>query len=557
MPREGDADEGAPRAAPGDVTGWAERLRASRLWDLAAADVEVARTREETAALAAACAAHAAESTAAATEALGFADPWRDDALPGRTIAGLEVLLGAAPLDPPLNAVEVALLTIAPVARETLLRAALLDLARHHPASFAQRPGAAGLRLELEAQHRMSRGLVVIAEAAPGADSPAARAIAAALASRAAITSPETWRRLPPALRHAQGQAARGLAALERVAPLTELAQVAGAPLDGRGSRAPAGFGARELSLLTLDDREIGVRETFLLHLSQIAGMMALDARALPDWALATLGTSDPASPALWAATRDGLTWSVRAEQLAMAGSCPHPAFDLHLDAVVGQLRTLLDRAAASWISRRGAPRRAAPFPSRVDRRKLRPTQLDDGRPCYEQPPPQLAIPQDRLVDLAPRLVAPGSPSDIALGLYRNAVDACRYRQARQVYAERAVGAPPRPYLGEIRIEHGQDERGVFVACRDSGAGMDTETFQACFAAAGAPLWRHPGFLIEGRAGRPWAHRRRASRPWGTTATASPRSSPRRPSWRSNRRRSTRRAAPASASSRASPPRGA
>ncbi|WP_437737666.1 wHTH domain-containing protein [Sorangium sp. So ce1335] len=497
MPRGRDPDEGAPRPAPRDVTGWAEQIRASRLWELAAADADSARTREETAALAAACAGVAAESTASAAEALGFEDPWRDDGLPGRTIACLEVLLGAARLDPPLDAVEAALLMIAPVARETLLRGALLDLARHHPASFAQRPGATGLRLELEAQHRMSRGLVAIVEAAPDADGPAARAIATALAHRAALASPETWGRLPPALRHAHGEAARALAALELVAPLPELAQVAGAPLDRRGPRAAAGFGARELSLLTLDDREIRVRETLVLHLSQIAGAMALDARALPDWVLATLGTSDPAGPVLWTTTRDGLAWSARADQLSVAGPCPHPAFDLHLDALLGRLRSLLDHAAACWTSRRGASRGAAPFPSRVDRRQLRPTQLADGRPCYEQPPPQLAIPQDRLVDIAPRLVAPGSPSDVALELYRNAVDACRYRQTRQAYAERALGAPPRPFTGEIRIEHGQDDRGVFVACRDAGAGMDVATFQACFAAAGAPLWRQPGFLVE------------------------------------------------------------
>ncbi|WP_434047868.1 MULTISPECIES: wHTH domain-containing protein [Sorangium] len=497
MSRGRDADEGAPPAAPRDVTGWAERIRASRIWELTAADAEAARAREETAALAAACAVVAAESTAAAAEALGFEDPWRDDGLPGRMLACLEVLLGAARLDPPLGAVEAALLMIAPVARETLLRGAFLDVARHHPASFAHRPGATGLRLELEAQHRTSRGLVAIVEAAPGADAPAARAIAAALAHRAALASPETWGRLPPALRHAHGDAARALAALELVAPLPELAQVAGAPLDRRGARAAAGFGARELSLLTLDDREIRVRETLVLHLAQIAGAMALDARALPDWVLATLGTSDPADPALWATTRDGLAWSARADQLTVAGPCPHPAFDLHLDAVVGRLRALLDHAAASWTSRRGAPRGPAPFPGRVDRRQLRPTQLADGRPCYEQPPPQLAIPQDRLVDIAPRLVEPGSPSDVALELYRNAVDACRYRQARQAYAERALGAPPRPFAGEIRIEHGQDDRGVFVACHDAGAGMDTATFQACFAAAGASLWRQPGFLVE------------------------------------------------------------
>ncbi|MFG3293190.1 ATP-binding protein [Streptomyces sp. NPDC048179] len=82
--------------------------------------------------------------------------------------------------------------------------------------------------------------------------------------------------------------------------------------------------------------------------------------------------------------------------------------------------------------------------------------------------------------------------------LYQNALDACRYRRARQEYLDRTTGSPGEPYTGSISFVQGLDDDGrAYLDCVDDGIGMGEAELRGVFSHAGARFAEQLEFKLE------------------------------------------------------------
>ncbi|MET9083116.1 ATP-binding protein [Streptomyces sp. NPDC004237] len=82
--------------------------------------------------------------------------------------------------------------------------------------------------------------------------------------------------------------------------------------------------------------------------------------------------------------------------------------------------------------------------------------------------------------------------------LYQNALDACRYRRARQEYLDRTTGSPGESYTGSISFVQGLDGDGrAYLDCVDDGIGMGEAELRGVFSHAGARFAEQLEFKLE------------------------------------------------------------
>ncbi|MET9685616.1 wHTH domain-containing protein [Streptomyces coeruleorubidus] len=82
--------------------------------------------------------------------------------------------------------------------------------------------------------------------------------------------------------------------------------------------------------------------------------------------------------------------------------------------------------------------------------------------------------------------------------LYQNALDACRYRRARQEYLDRTTEPAGAPYTGRISFVQDTDEDGrAYLDCQDDGIGMGEAELRGVFSHAGARFAEQLEFKLE------------------------------------------------------------
>ena len=82
-----------------------------------------------------------------------------------------------------------------------------------------------------------------------------------------------------------------------------------------------------------------------------------------------------------------------------------------------------------------------------------------------------------------------GDPALAIRELYQNALDACRYREARTEYLSRTRDLDAAGWAGRIRFEQGVDDAGrPYLDCVDNGIGMGVRELSEVFAQAGVRL---------------------------------------------------------------------
>src|SRR6185369_5020086 len=90
-----------------------------------------------------------------------------------------------------------------------------------------------------------------------------------------------------------------------------------------------------------------------------------------------------------------------------------------------------------------------------------------------------------------------GDPALAIRELYQNALDACRYREARSEYLHRTTSFDD-GWAGAIRFEQGVDATGrPYLDCADNGIGMGVRELSEVFAQAGVRLGDLPEFIEE------------------------------------------------------------
>ncbi|MGW6616457.1 HD domain-containing protein [Streptomyces erythrochromogenes] len=227
-----------------------------------------------------------------------------------------------------------------------------------------------------------------------------------------------------------------------------------------------------------------------LAALLRLAGLLAFDARCLPEVLAEHLAVSDPVVPgevvsvlrdAFWDLDQDGNASSY----LHLDAVCPHPAIHAALAAVVEDADDLghLLRETARRLPQEEAAMLSG-LPARLSDQRLR-ADRQHGVDAYDVPLTQFSLAQTEIRRLLMgEKLYEGEPQLALRELYQNAMDACRYREMRSRYL-RGLGREQGSWAGRIRIEMGEDSRGPYVECVDNGVGMTADQLKNTFTRAG------------------------------------------------------------------------
>ncbi|MFE7190887.1 caspase family protein [Kitasatospora sp. NPDC057541] len=247
---------------------------------------------------------------------------------------------------------------------------------------------------------------------------------------------------------------------------------------------------------LTFPDRHLirgrtqPLRVRPLAALVRLAGLLALDARTLPDVLSEHLAVSDSVLPREVLTVLEHAYWDVddrgdAVRELQLDAVCPHPAIHAALAAVVEEADELVQTLTTELRSLPAAEAGLlAGLPSRVTDSRLRPAG-ESGRRAYDVPLLRFSLAQTEVRRLLMGEQLYGGRHAAALReLYQNAMDACRYRAMRERYLN-ACGRSVGRWAGSIRIVTGEDERGCYIECTDNGVGMTVEQLKGTFTRAG------------------------------------------------------------------------
>ncbi|MEV7501635.1 caspase family protein [Streptomyces sp. NPDC093018] len=227
-----------------------------------------------------------------------------------------------------------------------------------------------------------------------------------------------------------------------------------------------------------------------LAALLRLAGLLAFDARHLPEVVAEHLAVSDTVTPrevitvfrdAVWDLDHAGDTPSY----LHLDAVCPHPAIHAALASVIedaDELGHTLKEMAGRLPVHESALLQS--LPTRLTDHRLRPDKRD-GLDAYDMPLAHFSLSQTEIRRLLMGEQLYDGNSSLALReLYQNALDACRYRELRGRYLL-GCGKQLHPWAGTIRIEMGEDDRGRYVECLDNGIGMTVDQLRNTFTRAG------------------------------------------------------------------------
>jgi hypothetical protein len=186
-------------------------------------------------------------------------------------------------------------------------------------------------------------------------------------------------------------------------------------------------------------------------------------------------------------------TWQHREDGPVLQASCEHEAVVEALREHASRLGDLL-RAIRLVTRFRGVePLRG--LPSRATGDLVQPRTDDDGNAVFSGWS-KFRLDEDRVRDL---LMGEQLYQDRHMAireLYQNALDACRYRQARETYGTRT--SRPSSWTGKITFFQGVDENGRhYLDCTDNGIGMDIPELTGVFAQAGVRFAHLPEFREE------------------------------------------------------------
>ncbi|MFI1813371.1 ATP-binding protein [Streptomyces sp. NPDC020422] len=414
-------------------------------------------------------------------------DPWDDPGFPTRFLEQVEWLLGepgqGAELD--LYPAEAALLVLFPFLYRTHRQLRVDRLAEVRPWSLAPAADPSADRRAFEVFAEGDEGLVQRARRAPEAE-PAVGwwLFHRWLAQQREFAGADSVGLLLDEL----GEAAEGLG--EALAPRRVTA------LMHALRRGPDVCHPEFLGLLSPEDRVRSgpghqrIRDQRLALLLALAHAMGIETTALPSIVAEHLPIPYPVDLDALRRTLDGAGWGGSHELPVLRAECAHEAVVEGLreySARVDELLHAVRRTVSDRITH------ALPeLPTRLSGDGVVPSDgafdgyarfRGDGR---------------RVLDLAMGIQLYKSRDLAVRELYQNALDACRYRRAREQYLDRTGRPAATPYRGRIRFVQGVDEDGrEYVECRDDGVGMGDAELRGVFSRAGSRFAEQLEFTLE------------------------------------------------------------
>jgi len=478
---------------------WARCIADSPLWGKAEDTAGIKDALRDTAlALAGAC------SYAASGDDRSERNRWIDRKVPERTVHALADLVEVSEPSPPLSVVEVALLLTAPFLREAAIAnaesRALKECDPFHPnpGGSIDTPIRRALRLRWQKQPRITRRIDALRSRG---NSQAADDTACWLLRRAVNSMPGLWLRgsrggllsddILGEIDAIVGSGDTPLAMLDSIKKDPFLfARFVGADIDrlrgGWQNNQSLPSIQRLPPVLGKGIKDV-IRPRFLTALLALAGKQALDPLELGSVLVDHIGLTDPLTPLdiILHTQRSAGAWErAKAGGIVLTIDCKHPAIDTAFTDNIQSMdilrRWLMDHES-DWLPKQDK----ASLPEYTD--CITATVGDDFEtPLYERRQVRFTMEADQVKELLMGAQLYGDPALAIRELYQNALDACRYRRAREQYLERTEPGISRAWKGEIIIEQGIDSEGrPYIECRDNGVGMDEHVLISCFARAG------------------------------------------------------------------------
>ncbi|MFE9599894.1 caspase family protein, partial [Streptomyces hokutonensis] len=237
------------------------------------------------------------------------------------------------------------------------------------------------------------------------------------------------------------------------------------------------------------------VRTDQLAELLRIAHLFAIDPIALPGLVVDHIGIGYAVDLPALHRTLERFRWEPNGRTWSLSATCSHLAVEIGLRQHVSALSTLLTRIDID-AGDEERPALLRNLPLHVTADQVTPAEDDDERRAYEPTELRFRLADDRIQELLMGEELYGDPALAIRELYQNALDACRYRQARTQYL-RATGTPLSPYDGAISFTQGVDEKGPYLECRDNGIGMGEGELRDVFSHAGMRFADLPEYIEE------------------------------------------------------------
>ncbi|MER5644152.1 caspase family protein [Streptosporangium sp. NPDC002524] len=428
------------------------------------------------------------------------ADPWRDSGFAERMSSKIRWLLLNV-LNPDklaLSPAEAALLVACPFLYETFWARQTAGKSHVNPAvpTFHDSSGDRG-RFEhfMTGYGRLLRRAKRVADSG---DLAAQAGIGWWLFHRWLTRQPDLYRTdhltdlLPPEVADAHGLIGDVFAS-ERVIEMLRALR-ADASFVARTDRETALRPSRQIAGST--DDEQAVRERLISYLLAAAYLFAINPRALPEVVVDHLGISYAVDLQDLVTTIAKATWEARGRTRVLEARCTHPAVDLALREQASAMDALLaeiDTVAGDDSTL--AP--LADMPTHATADRVRAARTTDGKRAYDSPGFRFRLADDRVQELLMGSQLYGDPALAVRELYQNALDACRYRDARTSYLT-AKGRRPPAWTGQITFSQGTDEHGrEYLDCTDNGIGMGMRELVEVFSHAGVSFADLPEYIEE------------------------------------------------------------
>ncbi|MFF5443515.1 ATP-binding protein [Streptomyces sp. NPDC012888] len=221
------------------------------------------------------------------------------------------------------------------------------------------------------------------------------------------------------------------------------------------------------------------VREQRLMLIAALAYGMSVEMATLPEIVAEHLAVPQAVDLDELRVTLDGMHWGGPVDLRVLKASCHHEAVVEGVGAHVARADELLHAVRRTVRERITHP--VPPLPTRLSADGVVPTgSAFDGYARFRSD-------GRRFRDLAMGIELYKDRDLAVRELYQNALDACRYRQARSRYLARKRPVPgEEEYAGQICFEQGVDEGGAYLRCTDNGVGMGESELRGVFAQAGA-----------------------------------------------------------------------
>jgi hypothetical protein len=430
-------------------------------------------------------------------------DPWLDIDFPIRVLARLEFLCKESSETLKLSLAEIALLISVPFIHMGIRAIGLRKAFSANAYSLETTGTASGVRGSLERYYRSIPDLISRVERLRNDDPITANYIATWIIHRWLLREPEVWSFHPNGYIDAElwnkltvksnNQFLNQTFDDDRVLELVYCIHADSQRIERSDRRNALKV---RLTIMGGTVHEQLIREKVLAYLIALASRMAIDVSTLSRVLIDHVGTSDTISPRSLLQTVVTSTWDPIAQHRTLKAICDHPAIDYALRLHVDEAERLLKAIQVKTYNHQDDLHLLSGLPSRLTADEVKPC-LQDGHLAYQLPHLRFRLDHQKIRDLLMGEKIYGDPTLAIRELYQNALDACRYREARLEYLCRE-GHEISPWSGQIVFRQGKDSEGrAYIECEDNGIGMGHLEITECFARAGQRFAETSEFLEE------------------------------------------------------------